>query len=79
MAIRYTYSSNGQGIYGIDMETGKEGETPTYPTPDELWNRTFAKANDWRDRLPPCRIRIRAAHGRSASTKKFLSTACWRP
>src|SRR5438876_7659914 len=26
MAIRYTYSTNGQGIYGIDMETGKEGE-----------------------------------------------------
>src|SRR5664280_617067 len=26
MAIRYTYSTNGQGIYGIDMETGKEGQ-----------------------------------------------------
>ena len=26
LAIRYTYSTNGQGIYGIDMETGKEGE-----------------------------------------------------
>ena len=51
MAIRYTYSSNGQGIYGIDMETGKEGETPGYPTPDELWNMTFAKANAWRDRF----------------------------
>src|SRR5208282_4532188 len=51
MAIRYTYSSNGQGIYGIDMETGKEGKTPTYPTPDELWNMTFAKANAWRDRF----------------------------
>lgn len=51
MAIRYTYSSNGQGIYGIDMETGKEGETPKYPTPDELWNLTFAKANAWRDRF----------------------------
>ena len=31
MAIRYTYSTNGQGIYGIDMETGKEGEMPGYP------------------------------------------------
>jgi type I restriction enzyme R subunit len=51
MAIRYTYSSNGQGIYGIDMETGKEGETPRYPAPDELWNMTFAKANSWRDRF----------------------------
>jgi type I restriction enzyme R subunit len=51
MAIRYTYSTNGQGIYGIDMETGKEGQIPEYPTPDELWNRTFAKANAWRDRF----------------------------
>ena len=51
MAIRYTYSSNGQGIYAIDMETGEEGETPSYPTPDELWKLTFAKANAWRDRF----------------------------
>ena len=51
MAIRYTYSTNGQGIYGVDMETGKEGEKPGYPTPDELWNMTFAKANAWRDRF----------------------------
>jgi type I restriction enzyme R subunit len=50
-AIRYTYSSNGKGIYGIDMETGKEGESPNYPTPDELWNMTFAKENGWRDRF----------------------------
>ncbi|HEY1757833.1 MAG TPA: DEAD/DEAH box helicase family protein [Bryobacteraceae bacterium] len=51
MAIRYTYSSNGQGIYAIDMATGKEDETPGYPTPDELWNMTFAEANAWRDRF----------------------------
>src|SRR2546427_1285429 len=51
LAVRYTYSTNGQGIYGIDMETGKEGEIPGYPTPVELWNRTFAKANAWRDRF----------------------------
>ena len=38
LAVRYTYSTNGQGIYGIDMETGKEGEIAAYPTPDELWN-----------------------------------------
>jgi type I restriction enzyme, R subunit len=50
MAIRYTYSSNGQGVYGIDMATGKEGET-SFPTPDELWEMTFAKANAWRDRF----------------------------
>jgi type I restriction enzyme, R subunit len=51
LAVRFTYSTNGQGIYGIDMETGKEGEQPRYPTPDELWNLTFADQNAWRDRF----------------------------
>jgi type I restriction enzyme, R subunit len=51
LAVRFTYATNGQGIYGIDMETGKEGEKSNYPTPDELWNKTFAGANAWRDRF----------------------------
>jgi type I restriction enzyme R subunit len=51
LAIRFAYSTNGQGIYGIDMETGKEGELQRYPTPEELWNLTFAKDNAWRDRF----------------------------
>ncbi len=51
LAVRYTYSTNGRGIYGIDMDTGKEGETPKYPAPDELWNLTFAKQDAWRDRF----------------------------
>jgi len=51
LTIRYTYSTNGQGVYGIDMQTGKEGELPRYPTPDELWAMTFAEANAWRDRF----------------------------
>ncbi len=51
MAVRFAYTSNGQGIYGVDMQTGKEGELSAYPTPDELWARTFAAANAWRDRF----------------------------
>ena len=51
LALRYTYATNGQGIYAIDMETGHEGEVPQYPTPDELWAKTFAEANAWRDRF----------------------------
>src|SRR6266850_1459125 len=51
LAVRFTYASNGQGIYGIDMEAGKEGDQPRYPTPDELWNLTFAEQNAWRDRF----------------------------
>ena len=50
LQIRYTYSTNGQAVYGIDMQTGEEGET-TYPTPDELWAKTFAATNSWQERF----------------------------
>ena len=51
LEIRFTYATNGKGIYAIDMETGTEGEVTHYPGPEELWNLTFAKANLWRDRF----------------------------
>jgi type I restriction enzyme R subunit len=51
LAVRFAYATNGQGIYGIDMQTGKEGEALCYPTPEELWNLTFAEQNAWRDRF----------------------------
>jgi len=51
MTVRFAYATNGQGVYGIDMETGKEGELTCYPTPDTLWNLTFAEQNAWRDRF----------------------------
>lgn len=47
--IRYTYATNGKTIYKIDMETGEEGEVDRYPTPEELWNETYARENKWRD------------------------------
>jgi type I restriction enzyme R subunit len=51
LSIRFTYSTNGRGVYGIDMEAGTEGELPAFPTPDELWAMTFAEENAWRDRF----------------------------
>jgi type I restriction enzyme R subunit len=51
MAVRFAYSTNGQGIYAIDMQTGQEGEIARYPTPAELWAMTFTKENAWRDRF----------------------------
>ena len=51
LEIRFTYSCNGRDIYGIDMTEGKEGVLSQWPTPDELWNRTFAEENAWRDRF----------------------------
>jgi type I restriction enzyme R subunit len=51
LSIRHAYATNGQGIYGIDMETGHEAELAAFPSPEELWSRTFAVQNAWRDRF----------------------------
>jgi type I restriction enzyme, R subunit len=51
LAVRHTYATNGQAIYGIDMATGAEGEVAGYPSPDELWHLTFAQPDAWRDRF----------------------------
>ena len=50
MNIRFAYSTNGRGIYEIDMDTGRERDgIGMYPAPDELWNLTFATSNNWRN------------------------------
>ena len=51
LSIRFTYATNGKGIYGIDMHTGAEGELPSFPGPEALWRATFATQNAWRDRF----------------------------
>jgi len=55
LAVRFTYASNGQAIYGIDMATGAEGDVACYPSPDALWAQTFAEADAstavWRNRF----------------------------
>ncbi len=55
LAVRFTYATNGQAIYGIDMATGAEGDVAAYPSPDALWALTFAAADAataaWRDRF----------------------------
>ena len=51
LQLRFTYASNGKGIYAIDMQSGEEGEAQAFPTPQELWQRTFAEENAWRDRF----------------------------
>jgi len=46
LSVRFTYATNGQGIYGIDMETGDEGDIASYPSPQALWDLTFAVLAD---------------------------------
>ena len=74
MALRFAYATNGQGIYGIDMGTGKEGEAPRYCTPHELWNLTFAEQNACVTVSPPCRSRTRAARTQAATIRTSRSS-----
>ena len=52
LRVRFTYATNGRGIYEVDMETGAErilDGLHAMPTPAELWARTFPSENSWRD------------------------------
>ncbi len=51
LQARFAYSTNGVGIYQIDMHSGKEAYVERYPTPDELWAQCFARENSWRERF----------------------------
>jgi type I restriction enzyme, R subunit len=51
LQARFAYSTNGQRIYQIDMETGAEGYVEHYPTPDKLWSKVFATPSAWRNRF----------------------------
>lgn len=51
LKTRFTYSTNGVGIYQADMQTGTEGDIERYPTPEELWKMTFSENLEWRDRF----------------------------
>lgn len=51
LTARFGYSTNGQKIYAMDMQTGWEGDVDAYPTPDQLWDMVFAAANEWRDKF----------------------------
>ncbi|REL39137.1 restriction endonuclease subunit R [Rhodohalobacter sp. SW132] len=39
--IRHTFSTNGGRIYSIDMEEAREEEVSRFPTPEELWLKTY--------------------------------------
>lgn len=53
LEVPFAYSTNGVGLYRVDMRTGEEGEIEhAYPTPEELWQAVFGeqeqRTNQWR-------------------------------
>ena len=61
LKIRYTYATNGDEIWAIDMGVkdangnyvipSHEGPVDKFPSPQELWAMTFPEHNEWRDRF----------------------------
>jgi type I restriction enzyme R subunit len=51
LLTRFAFATNGKAIWRIDMATGAERHVDRFPTPQELWDATFATANAWRDRF----------------------------
>lgn len=51
LKLETTYSTNGKEIYSICMKTGAEGLVNNYLSPDELWHKTFAVQNEWREKF----------------------------
>ncbi len=51
LQLETTYSTNGKEIYSICMKTGAEGVVADYLSPTQLWNKTFAIQNEWREKF----------------------------
>ncbi len=51
LRIKNSYAANGKEIYEINHESNTEGVVPTFPSPEELWQRTFKETNEWTDRF----------------------------
>jgi len=51
LGLQNTYATNGKEIYHIDMKSGREGVVPSFPTPQELWDMTYAEQNEWREKF----------------------------
>jgi len=51
LQLETAYSTNGKEIYQICMKTGAEGLVTDFLSPEQLWNKTFAEQNEWREKF----------------------------
>lgn len=51
LQLETTYSTNGKDIYQICMKTGDECLVTDFLSPEQLWNKTFAEQNNWREQF----------------------------
>ena len=51
LSIRFTYATNGNQIWEMDRKTMEEHFITAYPSPEELWARTYGDVDEWRDKF----------------------------
>jgi type I restriction enzyme, R subunit len=51
LQLETTYSTNGKEIYQICMKSGNESLVTEFLSPEQLWNKTFAEHNNWREQF----------------------------
>lgn len=51
LSVRFTYATNGNDLYEMDRLTFGERFVTAFPTPQELWQRVYGQADEWRDRF----------------------------
>jgi len=51
LRLQTSFAANGKEIYEINHKDGTEGKVSQFPTPQQLWERTFGEANEWLERF----------------------------
>lgn len=47
LRLQSSFAANGREIYELNHKDNTEGKVAQFPTPQELWDRTFGKSNEW--------------------------------
>jgi len=51
LRLQTSFAANGKSIYQINHKTGEEKNIASFPTPQELWQRTYGVINEWLERF----------------------------
>ena len=51
LQLKFAFSTNGNQIYQIDLNTGEEKIINQFPSPKELWQKTMGDEDEWRDKF----------------------------
>lgn len=51
LQLKFAFSTNGNQIYQIDLNTGEEKTIHQFPSPTELWKKVMGDENEWRDKF----------------------------